>query len=137
MAARLVLFQDVLEEVGPARAAVDETVGAHPAEAGQAREEAAAWGGQYLDRPVERGGGVGVEPVQDLRRQRRLVVVAAHRPRARLPQAIDHRVGIGAVADDVTHDQDLVHRRQHLQDGLQRLQVAVDVAEEGEPGAQA
>ncbi len=61
-----------------------------------------------------------------------MLVVAGDDGAGARADEIDARCGIGAVADDVAEADDVVHALGRIrEDGAQRLEVAVDVGEDG------
>src|SRR5438552_8860873 len=134
---RLELIEDVLPEVRFARAAVDEAMPADPAVFRQGGQVSPASRSEDGLGPTGGGGGLRIEPVEDGRVQHRLIVIAQHRFGAHQAKAVDHGIRVGTIADRVAQHQDSVDRRHRREDGLERLEIAVDVGKEreGRPAA--
>lgn len=88
-----------------------------------------------MGRPESRGPGERVEPVEIQESHRPVVMVSPHNRHGLLANPIEARPRVGPVPDHVSKtEESLDAARVHMgQDGGERLQVAVDVREEGVP----
>ena len=101
--------------------------------AGQRRQPHAVHGCQRLERPARRALRDRVEAFSLVDAARHLVVVAAHdRLRTQFLDACDHRIGIGAVADDVAEAQrPIVPAGGRVREArLERFEIRVDIGQD-------
>ena len=86
-------------------------------------------GRELLTGPQRGEAGSGVEFAEVHQSRDRLVVVAANEDAPHGPRADDDLVGVGAVADRIAEVDHEIVCRSGGQAGLERFQVAVNVAE--------
>ena len=84
-------------------------------------------------RPIHRRPSLRVEVLDLATTCRGRVVIAADPDGSDRRQALDDRVGLGAVADHVAEVPDGVDRAEVGEDRVERDEIAVDVREDGDP----
>ena len=88
---------------------------------------------QLRARPVDGVGGGGIEAFEMVVGGAVFVVIALHAGDVHVPDDFEAFLGIGVVADDVA-EADVMRRLLAsgvLQNGLERLQIAVNVSDDG------
>ena len=80
--------------------------------------------------PLDGGPGIGVEQLDPVATDGHLVVVAGDADRPDASEALDDRVRLRAVADDVAEDADAVDRPDGGEDRIEGDEIGVDVRED-------
>ncbi len=65
------------------------------------------------------------------------MIAADDEPRVERPHAIDDRIGLGAIPDDVAQHEMIVHVSRRVEDGLESVEISVNVGEDEVPHGRA
>ena len=117
---------------GVARAAVDERERVLDEAFRERPQPVARRVGDPVAGPLDGRPRVAVEQLRTQLPDGHLVVIAQDTGRADAREPLHDRIGLGAVADDVTEDADAIDRADRREHRVERHEIGVDVREDGQ-----